>query len=266
MHIRFLCLIICGLLLAACSSNHTPAPVVKLNTHKDYTEIKRGSLKAKNYIVKKGDTLYSIAFEAGIDFRDLAHRNNIPSPYNIYPGQQLNLVASKKRQEKKPPKNTGPTTKKQTNQTVDPPKKQAYGGPVVNEKLTPTSLPEKVEKWVWPTYGQLIGKFSLAEHGNKGIDISNRKGAIINAAAAGKVVYTGKALRGYGNLIIIKHSESYLSAYAHNDVLLVKEQQWVTAGQQIARMGSDDTGQVMLHFEIRYKGKSVDPLRYLPKR
>lgn len=263
---RMLLLALTVLILSSCSSHHTPAPVVKLTAHKDYNEIKRGSLKAKNYIVKKGDTLYSIAFEAGLDFRNLANRNNIRSPYNIYPGQQLTLIPPQKRQVKKPSKNTGQTTKKQTNQTVDPPKKQAYGGPVVNEKLSPTALPEKVTKWVWPTYGQLIGSFSLTENGNKGIDISNRKGAIINAAATGKVVYTGKALRGYGNLIIIKHSESYLSAYAHNDVLLVKEQQWVSAGQQIARMGSDDTGQVMLHFEIRYKGKSVDPLRYLPKR
>lgn len=254
------------MLLSGCASNHVPAPVVKLNTQKDYSDINRGTLKAKNYMVKKGDTLYSIAFQAGKDFRELAHINNISEPYSIYPGQQLSLVASKKRQVKKPTPITGRTTKKQANQSVDHQKKEAYGGQYVKEKLTPNSFPGTVSKWVWPAYGKLVGKFSLSKVGNKGIDISNKRGAIIKAAADGKVVYTGKALRGYGNLIIIKHTESFLSAYAHNDALLVKEQQWVSAGQQIARMGSDDTGKVMLHFEIRYKGKSVDPLRYLPKR
>ncbi|BDX05548.1 peptidoglycan DD-metalloendopeptidase family protein [Planctobacterium marinum] len=261
-----LCIFICSVILTACSSNHVPAPVVQLNTQKDYRDINRGTLKAKNYIVKKGDTLYSIAFQAGKDFRELAHLNNIPSPYSIYPGQQLTLVASKNRQAKKSSKTTGQTSKNPANQSVDPQKKEAYGGHYVKEKLTPDSFPKTVKKWVWPTYGRLVGKFSLSEVGNKGIDISNKRGAIIKAAADGKVVYTGKALRGYGNLIIIKHTDAYLSAYAHNDALLVKEQQWVSAGQQIARMGSDDTGQVILHFEIRYRGKSVDPLRYLPKR
>ena len=261
-----LCFFIGSLALSACSSNHVPAPVVQLNTQKDYSDINRGTLKAKNYIVKKGDTLYSIAFQAGKDFRELAHLNNIPSPYNIYPGQQLTLSASKTRQAKKSSKTTGQTSKKPANQSVDRKKKEAYGGHYVKQKLTPDGFPETVKKWVWPAYGQLVGKFSLSEVGNKGIDISNKRGATIKAAADGKVVYTGKALRGYGNLIIIKHTDAYLSAYAHNDVLLVKEQQWVSAGQQIARMGSDDTGQVILHFEIRYRGKSVDPLRYLPKR
>ena len=260
------CLIISVVFLQGCSSNSAPAPVVKLNTHKEYKEIRRGTLKAKNYIVKKDDTLYSIAFHAGIDFRQLAFLNNISAPYKIYPGQDLKLTASKIRQPKKPNTKTGPTTKKQSNQTVDPPKKQAYGGPVVKQKVNPTGFPETVKKWVWPAYGPLVGQFSLSEVGNKGVDISNKRGSAVRAAASGKVVYTGKALRGYGNLIIIKHTESYLSAYAHNDNLLVKEQQWVTAGQQIARMGSDDTGNVLLHFEIRHKGKSVDPLRYLPKR
>lgn len=253
-------------LIAGCSSNTAPAPVVKLNTHKDYREIKRGSLKAKKYKVKKGDTLYSIAFHAGIDFRELAFLNSISAPYKIYPGQELKLVASKKRRDKKPSRKTGQTTKKQVNQTVDPPKKQAYGGVVVKQNPKPTGFPKTVKTWVWPAYGRIVGQFSLNEVGNKGIDISNKRGSAVKAAASGKVVYTGKALRGYGNLIIIKHTESFLSAYAHNEVLLVKEQQWVTAGQQIARMGSDDTGSVQLHFEIRHKGKSVDPLRYLPKR
>jgi len=261
-----LCLLVLLLHSSGCSTHSSPAPVVKLNTHKDYREIKRGSLKAKNYKVKKGDTLYSIAFHAGVDFRDLAHLNNISAPYKIYPGQLLALRKVKKLTSPKSSEETGLTTKKQRNQPVDPPKKQAYGGVVVNRKPKPNGFPKKVKRWVWPTYGQLVGRFSLNEVGNKGIDISSRRGTAIKAAADGKVVYTGKALRGYGNLIIIKHTESFLSAYAHNESLLVKEQQWVSAGQTIAKMGSDDTGKVQLHFEIRFKGKSVDPLRYLPKK
>ncbi len=108
--------------------------------------------------------------------------------------------------------------------------------------------------------------FSNADGGNKGIDISGSRGQAINAAAAGRVVYAGNALRGYGNLIIIKHNDDFLSAYAHNESILVKDQQEVKAGQQIAKMGSSGTNSVKLHFEIRYKGKSVDPVNYLPRR
>ena len=123
-----------------------------------------------------------------------------------------------------------------------------------------------MNKWRWPNKGNIINKFSLSPEGNKGIDIAGNKGSPVLAAAEGKVVYTGDALRGYGKLVIVKHSESYLSAYAHNDKIIVKEQQWVKAGQRIAHMGNSGTDKTMLHFEIRYKGKSVDPLRYLPKK
>lgn len=252
--------------VVSCSSNHVPAPVVKLNAHKDYSEIKRGTIKAKKYKVKKGETLYSIAWEAGIDFRDLAHLNDISSPYQIYPGQELRLNASDSRSSKTIAKTTGPTSKNQANQAVDRKKKQAYGGVVAKRKSSTERFPEKVNRWVWPTYGKVVDTFSLADEGNKGINISNKRGTPVKAAAAGKVVYMGNALRGYGNLIIIKHNDSYLSAYAHNQNIKVKEQDWVKAGQQIAQMGSNDTGEPVLHFAVRYKGKSVDPLRYLPKR
>ncbi|MCT7653857.1 peptidoglycan DD-metalloendopeptidase family protein [Oceanimonas sp. NS1] len=112
----------------------------------------------------------------------------------------------------------------------------------------------------------MISGFSLAETGNKGVDIRGSRGEAVKAAAAGKVVYAGNALRGYGNLIIIKHNDDYLSAYAHNEVLRVKEQDSVQAGQHIADMGSSDATDVRLHFEIRHQGKSVDPRKYLPKR
>lgn len=119
--------------------------------------------------------------------------------------------------------------------------------------------------WQWPVRGQILARFSTAEHGNKGVDIGGRDGTRINAAADGQVVYAGNALRGYGNLIIIKHNDDYLSAYAHNKRILVKERQEVKAGQQIAEMGDTDAVSTRLHFEIRFRGQSVDPLRYLPR-
>ncbi|WP_370765299.1 murein hydrolase activator NlpD [Haemophilus sp.] len=120
--------------------------------------------------------------------------------------------------------------------------------------------------WQWPTQGSVIQGFSNSDGGNKGIDISGSRGQAVKAAASGRVVYAGNALRGYGNLIIIKHNDDFLSAYAHNDKILVSDQQEVKAGQEIAKMGSTGTNAVKLHFEIRYKGKSVDPVRYLPRR
>ncbi len=120
--------------------------------------------------------------------------------------------------------------------------------------------------WQWPTQGNVIQGFSNSDGGNKGIDISGSRGQAVKAAASGRVVYAGNALRGYGNLIIIKHNDDFLSAYAHNDKILVSDQQEVKAGQEIAKMGSTGTNAVKLHFEIRYKGKSVDPVRYLPRK
>jgi lipoprotein NlpD len=122
----------------------------------------------------------------------------------------------------------------------------------------------KIRKWIWPTKGRIIRKFSIGDQGNKGVDIAGRRGQSVVSSAPGTVVYSGNALRGYGNLVIIKHNDKYLSAYAHNDRLLVKEGQNVKAGQKIATMGSSGTNKVRLHFEIRYQGKPVNPKRYLP--
>lgn len=157
---------------------------------------------------------------------------------------------------------------KSSNKNVDPAPTREYSQKTKSNKTVTKSSQDsnkKVAAWSWPTKGRVIAKFSNAENGNKGLDIAGKRGQAINAAASGVVVYAGNALRGYGNLVIIKHSEDYLSAYAHNDQLNVKEQQKVTAGQKIASMGSSGTNNVRLHFEIRYKGKSVDPMRYLPR-
>ncbi|MCP3697056.1 MAG: peptidoglycan DD-metalloendopeptidase family protein [Aliivibrio sp.] len=143
--------------------------------------------------------------------------------------------------------------------------------PVAKPAPKPTPKPkpvdkksEKVDSWLWPTKGRVIAKFSTGDQGNKGIDIAGQRGQDVISTAKGTVVYAGNALRGYGNLIIIKHNDDYLSAYAHNESLFVKEGQNIAAGQKIASMGSSSTSSVRLHFEIRFRGKSVNPQRYLP--
>ncbi|AWB67594.1 hypothetical protein C2869_14600 [Saccharobesus litoralis] len=277
---RSLLAISIGILLSACSSNpHIPAPVESVYRGKTIHNFKPNTLKQNTYTVEKGETLYSIAFRAGKDFRELAKVNKILPPYTVYPGQLIKLSSSQKTTTvvtKKPFKTkTSKKTKtipKKSN--IKPTKKVAnkkseeYVGNVasVNKELTSDLGYKKTIKWQWPTKGKILKKFSKKELGNKGLDIGGKNGSPIFAAADGKVVYAGNALRGYGNLIIVKHSEDFLSAYAHNSKLLVSEQSWVKAGQQIAEMGRTDSDNVKLHFEVRYKGTTVDPLRYLPKK
>lgn len=270
-------LLLSAMLLSACSSRNAPAPVVTLSEAKSFKQFKELG-NAAEYQVEKGDTLFSIAWYSGNDYKDLARINKLSAPYAIYPGQVLKLRESNKSVRKNVTKPTGKTSKVKANQPVDRPKKQAYGESKTVQKSTtdtqkspnPVSsgsdFPPQVTEWIWPAKGKVIGQFSLSEQGNKGIDIANSPGTPILASAVGKVVYTGNALRGFGNLIIIKHTDAYLTAYAHNRKILVKEQDWVRPGQQIAEMGSSGTSQTMLHFEIRYKGKSVDPLRFLPNQ
>ncbi|WP_162045538.1 peptidoglycan DD-metalloendopeptidase family protein [Vibrio taketomensis] len=165
--------------------------------------------------------------------------------------------------------NTKPVAHKTATKGVDQSKPKEYvgtnGKQNVNKKVNnTTSSNVKVTKWLWPTKGRVIKNFSAGDQGNKGIDIAGQRGQSIVSTAAGTVVYSGNALRGYGNLVIIKHNDKFLSAYAHNDQLLVKEGQSVKSGQKIATMGSSGTNSVRLHFEIRYEGKSVNPKRYLP--
>ncbi|GAA0854304.1 hypothetical protein GCM10009114_09530 [Aliiglaciecola litoralis] len=257
--------------MSACSSRSTPAPVVSLYQGKDYRDFEKEGFQGTRYTVQKGDTLYSIAWYSGNDYRDIASINNLKEPFSIYPGQELQLQRQEQPAESRVKDSPGRTSKTKPNRTVDRPSKQAYGesNKVVNKpnKRTETiEFPKRISKWVWPATGKLISTFSLSEQGNKGIEISGSLGNNVLAAADGKVVYTGNALRGYGQLIIIKHSDSFLSAYAHNNAVFVNEQQWIKAGQKIASMGSTGTDQVKLRFEVRYRGKSVDPLKYLPRK
>ena len=152
---------------------------------------------------------------------------------------------------------------------VEQQKSKEYSQTVTKNKPTvnkSSAVSNRRLTWEWPTEGRVTTGFSSSANGNKGLDIAGQLGQHVTASADGKIVYAGNALRGYGNLVIIKHNDDYLSAYAHNDRLFVSERQDVKKGQKIASMGSTGTNSVRLHFEIRYRGKSVNPLRYLPKR
>ena len=273
--------------------------------NRQYGNIPKGSYSGSTYTVKKGDTLFYIAWITGNDFRDLAQRNNIQAPYALNVGQTLqvgnasgtpitggNAITQADAAEqgvviKPAQKSTVAVASQPTSTYSESSGEQSTNKMLPNNKPTATAVTAPVtvptastteptassssnsaaiSAWLWPTRGKVIETFGASEGGNKGIDIAGSKGQAINATADGRVVYAGNALRGYGNLIIIKHNDDYLSAYAHNDTMLVREQQEVKAGQKIATMGSTGTSSTRLHFEIRYKGKSVNPLRYLPQR
>ena len=284
----------------------------KIVYNRKYGDIPKGSYTGgSTYTVKRGDTLFYIAWVTGNDFRDLAQRNNVPAPYALNVGQVLQVgnasgqpitgenavsqasarasggatatttsaqkstavVASQptitysessgEQSATKMLPNNKPAT---TTTTVVAPVTAPTTVSTTQPTASSTSTSSPISSWRWPTDGKVIENFSGAEGGNKGIDIAGSKGQAIVATADGRVVYAGNALRGYGNLIIIKHNDDYLSAYAHNDTMLVREQQEVKAGQKIATMGSTGTSSTRLHFEIRYKEKSVNPLQYLPQR
>lgn len=223
----------------------TAAPVVDIN--------RAPPKMSGTHVIKPGESLYEIAWRYNRDFVELAQVNGLKSPYHIKAGQKLSLSK---------PSAPSRTASKKTTESVkkSTPKTQA-------QKITPAkqaSLPERFA-WEWPTSGKIIQHFSN-EKGQKGIDISGKTGQPVLAAAPGVVVYSGNGLRGYGELIIVKHNDEYLSAYAHNRQLFVKEGDSVKALQQIAEMGQTGTESTRLHFEIRRKGQPVNPLQFLPKQ
>lgn len=222
-------LLCAGLLLAGCSGS-------------------KSSDSGAVYTVKRGDTLYRISRTTGTSVKDLARLNGISPPYTIEVGQTLKLGGSKTASAKSAKKSSTKTAAVRPSSSVP-----QSSWPPVGQRC-----------WRWPASGQVILPYSTADGGNKGIDISAARGTPVYAAGAGKVVYVGNQLRGYGNLIMIKHSEDYITAYAHNDTMLVNNGQSVKAGQQIATMGSTDAASVRLHFQIRYRATAIDPLRYLP--
>jgi len=203
------------------------------------------------HTVRKGDTLYSIAWRYGADYRDVARWNGIRDPFLIVPGQVLRLS---------PPagRTATPTARAEV-----PDRVPAAAVPRTETPVSPVDAGSNIIRWQWPAKGKVIR--SDTPTARNGIDISGRRGQSITTAAPGSVVYSGSGLLGYGQLIIVKHSDTYLSAYAHNDTLLVKEGDRVSAGQQIATMGIGGDGTAVLHFEIRKDGKPVNPLERLPK-
>jgi lipoprotein NlpD len=280
--INILVYFVFAITISSCSSRHSPAPVSSITSTSVLGERNKNEIKSSQYTVKKGETLYSIAWRSNSDIRKVAKLNKLSSPYRIYPGQKLLLVEQKSKKPSKASKNkvshkksTKSSTAKKNNSeknTLASTKKQAYGENVSTRKaqqnstLSSGQFSQKISRWQWPVKGKIVEYFSNRAQGNKGIDITGRRGTKIKSAAKGKVVYAGNALRGYGKLIIIKHNDDYLSAYAHNDRILVKEQQQINRGDIIATMGDTEANKVMLHFEIRFRGKSVNPLKYLPKK
>ena len=220
--------------------------------------------------VETGDTLYSIGFYYGQDYRDIAQWNEISTPYALFPGQWLRVVPpekewweGRKRQNNNKPIRSANNKKKTTRIGNNNKQHPIKSRPVQTEDFTDKASP--VRKWFWPTKGDLLNPRKKFSERNKGIDIRGRQGQPIKATAEGKVVYSGNGLIGYGKLIIIKHNKSYLSAYAHNEAMLVKEGDIVKQGQHIAKMGLTPDKRVLLHFEIRKNGKPVDPLRLLAR-
>jgi lipoprotein NlpD len=225
---------VCGLIIAlgcflfsACDSGDNYAPVTDLSSIEPIPH-------SGAHQVMPGETLYEIAWRYGLDYRYLSQLNQIPAPFTIHIGQVIYLNETK-----------------QVNRVSAPAISETKAIPVENEPNYSSS------GWVWPAKGSIITRFSTV---NKGVNIANALGTPIYAAASGKVVYSGSGLRGYGNLIIIKHNSLYLSAYAHNNNVFVRDGEWVKQGQKIAEMGSTGSDKVMLHFEIRKAGKPINPL------
>lgn len=237
------------------------------------------------YTVQRGETLYSISWRYGYDHREVAGWNNIPPPYSIYPGQVLYIIAPHQKHAKPSRQlasNRAKSTPSSSNSRPTTRPAVVAAAPITRPTTRPTATPNttrpsgRVENrsqsrntqklsWRWPSQGVIVAGFSPSK-GKKGLDIRGKLGQEILAAAPGKVVYSGNGLIGYGNLVIIKHNDTYLSAYGHNRKLLVKEGTTVKQGQKIAEMGESAKDGVILHFEIRRDGKPVNPIPYLPKR
>ncbi|MFD0726620.1 peptidoglycan DD-metalloendopeptidase family protein [Lysobacter brunescens] len=262
----------------------------------------RPPASGKSITVRKGDTLYRIAKAQGVSALDLAMWNRIAPPYTIHPGQTLRLSAPEAPKPTRPstppqtaanrpaPGGSNPATGKPGDAArpgatdkpaTDKPGTDKPGArPVATTPTRPapgagsgkpaapvaTPAPDAGFAWRWPADGSIVGRFIAGDPTRQGIDIAGKSGAPVRAAADGVVVYSGAGLVGYGELIIIKHSEQWLSAYGHNRARLVNEGQRVKAGEQIAEMGRSGASRDMLHFEIRYNGKPQDPLLALPKR
>jgi len=293
---RSVCVLALSLLMTACASRLDQAPVVDrsggnvLSTQAaQQPPVPLGPPPPGYYRVKPGDTLYRIALENGQNYRDISAWNNLTNPNQIEVDQLLRVVppgantaaltpgvttapiGSTGTVQGAPLNGTSPSAGGAAGVAAPP----IYGTTANNAALTPPSSTGAAGaasdssagasgnvNFAWPVRGPLLGTFN--DSTNKGVNIGGAAGDTVKASADGRVVYAGNGLRGYGNLIIIKHDATYLTAYAHNRSLMVKEGDAVTKGQKIAEMGNSDSDRVMLHFEVRRQGKPVDPLKYLP--
>lgn len=284
--------VLASVVLVGCSTRPNKAPVEDRGTSTTASSSQSGGAaapvkplpgaenagKAGYYTVKPGDTLIRIGLESGQSWKDLVRWNNIDNPNLIEVGQVLRIV---------PPvspsvavaSDTGVVTRPVTPPAVSPapasptaprpagaasaPPAASTPAPVSASSSAPAATEDDMA-FIWPASGSLLAGFDEAR--NKGYDIAGKAGDPVLASADGRVVYAGAGLRGYGNLVILKHNNTFLTAYAHNQTLLVKEDQAVRKGQKIAEMGNTDADRVKLHFEIRRQGKPVDPARYLPAR
>ena len=263
-------------MLAACSGQAVKAPIDSRNNKAGTTRSQPARTPVKTssaniYTVARGDTLYSIAWQHGLGYRELASINGIRSPYTIYSGQRLRVrkAAGSGGAIAVPLRQSRPVV---SSRPVTAPVAKSAPKPVVRPASSPKPVPQATAgaafngKWVWPTRGRVLSRFQSNSSGKRGIEIGGHADQPVKAAANGAVVYAGSGLVGYGRLIIVKHNENLLSAYGHNSTLLVAEGEHVTAGQMIAKMGSSGTSRNELYFEIRKDGKPVDPLKYLPRK
>lgn len=256
---RILIVVVVFALLAACGRSHVVRePASQQRSNRVPVGERPIRVSQPKYgataLVQRGQSVYRIATENGLTALDLALWNDIPPPYVIHPGQRLRLYPGGQRSVARPvatpPRNAG-------TQAARP------ASPVNAPVIAPAS---SSIGWRWPADGGVVETFASGDPTRQGIDIAGKGGQPVRAAADGVVVYSGSGLVGYGELVIVKHNEQWLSAYGHNRARLVNEGQRVQAGQQIAEMGRSGASRDMLHFEIRYNGKPVDPQQYLPRR
>jgi lipoprotein NlpD len=274
---RFAAACTAALLLAACGRSVVVQP--NRGTAPSHATAAPPRAASGSYRVVRGDTLYSIAFRHGVDFRDLAAWNRIASPYTIWPGQVLRLspphgrTTGPRQPVAAAPAPARPSAPVFKPVTPAPPRPAAVAPAPVAATPAPVAVPAPKGatrvaggvNWRWPADGALIKKFQSGD-AIPGIELGGKAGDPVRAAADGVVVYSGNGLVGYGELIIIKHNDDFLSAYGHNRKRLVKEGQRVSAGQTIAEMGSTGASRDELQFQIRRDGNPVDPLDYLPAR
>lgn len=257
-----------GVLLGGCGSN-PPAPVVERSSQ-PRAEIPVDGL----HKVYRGDTMFGIAFKYGLDYRSLAAWNGISAPYTIYPDQVLRLrppassSTASTRGIRQPSSSTRSDDSRPVARPPEPAPATASKPPPAKEPANPPPRAAATgsSTWAWPLQGRLLRTFKAGDPTRNGIDIVGEEGSPVLAASSGQVVYSGNGLIGYGELVIIKHDEQMLSAYAHNRRRLVAEGETIRQGQKIAEVGRNDRNEKVLHFEIRRDGKPVDPLQYLPKQ